>query len=676
MPLYSEDTATRSFIPLSEIPVTFSDVMSAQYRSTLTELPALAGARLLGLSQAMSQGARLSRKDAEARIGLAGLTGRLSIDDQGITDGALDILIERKREEIAWQQTFERAKGGFWQGASRLGVALATSLLDPINIGSAFVPVVGQARYAQLLRAAAGPLGRAGVRAGVGAIEGAAGAALVEPLIYTAKQQEQADYDMADALMNVAFGTIFGGGLHVVGGAGVDLVRASRGEVAAPFIPRADGLTTSERLIESRLARRITEDVDAAMTEYAGLDGAQGGRVLNTDLARELSPEYRADRTHSAAVHEPASYLVKQMYARKLGEAPVAGQDAKVIFSAGGTGAGKSTSMNAAMRADPSTSRAQILYDTNMNTLASAVSKIEQALTTGKQTRIVYTWRDPVDALVNGALPRAMRMGRTVPIEKHASTHVGAARTIKELARKYADDERVDIQVIDNSHGKNGAVLSNIDRVPDLEYNRVREDLSTALDAEYRAGHISEAVYRGTRGRSEAPAQGRRTGGRTPDRPGDGGRLEPRDGEALDALAPTAAERADLATPQIREAALRTAEGQMADGRPVDVEPYFAGSPDQIAEAAARRVGRADPEAVRQAEASRQVDEEIAAADEALETAVEEAGLAEQLAQEQAKRYGVEATDEATEAAREFTKSADRWSKIAEAATGCLLRGS
>ena len=43
-------------------------------------------------------------------------------------------------------------------------------LLDPLNIASAFVPVVGEARYANLLARAASPLGRAGVRAGVGAL--------------------------------------------------------------------------------------------------------------------------------------------------------------------------------------------------------------------------------------------------------------------------------------------------------------------------------------------------------------------------------------------------------------------------------------------------------------------------------------------------------------------------
>ena len=51
-----------------------------------------------------------------------------------------------------------------------------------------------------------------------GAIEGAGGALLLEPLVYGAAQRIQADYDLYDSLLNVAFGTVLGGGLHVGAG--------------------------------------------------------------------------------------------------------------------------------------------------------------------------------------------------------------------------------------------------------------------------------------------------------------------------------------------------------------------------------------------------------------------------------------------------------------------------
>ena len=48
-----------------------------------------------------------------------------------------------------------------------------------------------------------------------GVTEGAFGAALVEPIVYSTAQRVQADYDLRDSFMNITFGSILGGGLHV-----------------------------------------------------------------------------------------------------------------------------------------------------------------------------------------------------------------------------------------------------------------------------------------------------------------------------------------------------------------------------------------------------------------------------------------------------------------------------
>jgi hypothetical protein len=195
-------------------------------------------------------------------------------------------------------------------------------------------------------------------------------------------------------------------------------------------------------LIEQRFADKLT-DHDAAVREYAARPDSEGGKVLNTDIARELSPDYLKDRTQSAAVHEPASAFVKRLYAEKLAQLK-AGDE--VMFTSGGTGAGKTSAITgvsdiAQMRHD-----AAIVYDTNMNTLHSAVQKVDQALAAGATVNIVHVQRDAVDALVHGALPRAMRQerefgtGRTVPLSEHARTHRGAAEVIQQLAEKYKDN--------------------------------------------------------------------------------------------------------------------------------------------------------------------------------------------------------------------------------------------
>lgn len=175
---------------------------------------------------------------AEAANERYGIEGELSFDGPTPATTAAD-LNQLKRDEVRRRDAMARRGGGFLETASMFGVGLGVSALDPLNIASAFVPVVGPARVAAMLARAASPLGRAGVRAGIGALEGAAGAALVEPIIYAGARAEQADYDAADSLLNLAFGTALGGGLHVAGGAIGDVIRARVG--GRPAIPADAG---------------------------------------------------------------------------------------------------------------------------------------------------------------------------------------------------------------------------------------------------------------------------------------------------------------------------------------------------------------------------------------------------------------------------------------------------
>ncbi len=266
-------------------------------------------------------------------------------------------------------------------------------------------------------------------------------------------------------------------------------------------MPRAKSLSLPDRQIETRLADKIAHDYPRAVEEYNALPDSQGGKVLNVDTARELSPDYATSKESrallSAAVHEPASHFIKQVYADRLAELP---PDSTVMFTSGGTGAGKSTAINDVPSVREAMDRAAIVYDTNMNGMRSAQQKIEQALAAGAKVEIVHVQRDPVDALVHGALPRAKRMGRAVPLDAHEATHVGAADTIGQLADHYRDDPRVTVRVLDNTQGRGGASEAGIEFVKGFDYNNLRERLVSALQKEYQDGRINDAIYRGTLG--------------------------------------------------------------------------------------------------------------------------------------------------------------------------------
>jgi hypothetical protein len=239
-----------------------------------------------------------------------------------------------------------------------------------------------------------------------------------------------------------------------------------------------------------------------AVAEYGTRPDARGGKVLNTDTARELSPEYLSDRTQSAAVHEPASEFIKELYKQKLAEPIPEGQEALVMFTAGGTGAGKSTGLELP-EVVPMVEAAHIIYDTNMNTFSSADKKIAQAINAGHQVSVMYVARDPLDALVRGALPRAVNQekefgtGRTVPISEHVKTHVGALTTVTKIRDKWAPTGKLGVIAVNNSLGRGNARVEPIENMRLAPTEQLEGQLYAALDEQYQQGAISESIYRG-----------------------------------------------------------------------------------------------------------------------------------------------------------------------------------
>lgn len=244
MPLFTDLPSRET--SLDELPTSLWQTMLATGGAALEDSPVLSIDRMIELRDAMvgrdipgyiaredelpptvgPSSPVLPREEAQKRVREEGVNLNVDAD---IPEAALDILVERAKERRRRDDVLARGPQGFIPGSARLAAALGASLLDPVNVASAFVPAVGPTRYAAMVARAGSAFGRAGVRAGVGAVEGAAGAALVAPLVYGAKSQEQADFDAWDVMFDIALGGALGGGLHVVGGGALDIVRARRG---------------------------------------------------------------------------------------------------------------------------------------------------------------------------------------------------------------------------------------------------------------------------------------------------------------------------------------------------------------------------------------------------------------------------------------------------------------
>mgnify|MGYP003637594622 CR=1 FL=1 len=282
--------------------------------------------------------------EARRRVAESGLD--ISIDDTGIREGALEILLERKREERERQMVLQNAP------ASTVPVQLlagfAASAVDPINIASAFIPVVGEARYASMLASATSRAGRFGVRAKVGAVQGAVGAAAIEPLILYASAQDQADYGLGDSMMNIAFGTVLGGGLHATGGLISEMRQARLAEnlpVETPDVidvpdappstqrnPLAEAISQGdespmvalrqsfEKAIQADRQRLVEEARGQAIDEFANnlaeeLEEIVSGRLPN---AGALKQEQAALQRSIDVLDERFKPLAKQFQAQRM----------------------------------------------------------------------------------------------------------------------------------------------------------------------------------------------------------------------------------------------------------------------------------------------------------------------------------------------------------------------
>ena len=277
---------------------------------------------------------------------------------------------------------------------------------------------------------------------------------------------------------------------------------AMREQGLTPDVEVDTGVMASNKAgIGAALQERVDNDFDALVQEYSALKGTDGGRILDTDIARELSPEYRADRSRAAEIHEAASAFIQKLFETRMA-APHNGE--AVVMMAGGGGSGKSSAKDILGAEYDS---AGTVLDGTLSSLDKARRNIQRVLDSGRTVSVMYVYREPVEALRNGVLTRAMRGGRTAPIDALVKAHAGASDVMRQLAEDYAGSEDVEIRVIDNSRGPGGAVQSSLENITPVIKSGLKERFTNATEEEFNAGRISETVYRATIGDAGAAAQ-------------------------------------------------------------------------------------------------------------------------------------------------------------------------
>ena len=137
--------------------------------------------------------------------------------------GLVDYIVERKKLENERSNAIARGPTG---KLAFFLESLGTSFLDPINLGASFIPIVGQARFVNMVAKS----GKNISRLKKGFVEGLVGNAAVEPLVYGVAKSEQADYDAFDSFANIAVGGFIGSAAHVGFGRIGDFIAEKRGK--------------------------------------------------------------------------------------------------------------------------------------------------------------------------------------------------------------------------------------------------------------------------------------------------------------------------------------------------------------------------------------------------------------------------------------------------------------
>ena len=183
----------------------------------------------------------IAQRSKEAGVSLGDAAG-----SRTMTGPQLELLIEYQQGKRATQEKLAMIPDSGSKTALSFGGALWGGIQDPLNLASSFVPVVGQARWAEAAGKASFAA-RTAARVKYGAIEGVAGQALIEPINWGYSKQLGDDYSMRDTLVNLAAGAVMGGVIHGGKGAAEEGVAAVRAKMSR-LTPVEHGAITQQAL--------------------------------------------------------------------------------------------------------------------------------------------------------------------------------------------------------------------------------------------------------------------------------------------------------------------------------------------------------------------------------------------------------------------------------------------
>jgi hypothetical protein len=249
--------------------------------------------------------------------------------------------------------------------------------------------------------------------------------------------------------------------------------------------------------IEEQVCLAVEGDPERFLTAYCLDSRSFQGRYVNSDLMKEMFPEYNTSKEHrdryNLPVHNAAAVLAAAQFRAAIADYSIP-KRTNALFLTGVPGAGKTTAVLA--NRDQFPQDARILYEGQLSDPVHALPKFEAALGRGLDVEIVAIHVLSEQALSN-TIVRFEREGRGATIEALARIQGFLPGGLSQIYRRFGNE--VGFSVVDKRDMMKVARLRGWETLSLLEsegnYEHIKRKLTEILEAHYAANLISAGAY-------------------------------------------------------------------------------------------------------------------------------------------------------------------------------------
>jgi hypothetical protein len=258
--------------------------------------------------------------------------------------------------------------------------------------------------------------------------------------------------------------------------------------------------------VQEQVCAAVEADPDRFLVAYRLDSRSFQGRYVNSDLMKEMFPEYNVSKAHrnryNLPVHNAAAVLAAAQFRSAITDDSVP-ERTNALFLTGVPGAGKTTAVLANRDLFPQDAR--ILYEGQLYDPVNAMPKFEAALNSGLDVEIVAIHVSSEQALANTVL-RFEREGRGATIEALARIQGHLPTGLNHIYERFGHSvgfsviDKRDMMRVDRVRG--WKALSLLESEGNYEY--IKRKLAEILETQYAAHLITAGAYQQAIGQASA----------------------------------------------------------------------------------------------------------------------------------------------------------------------------